>query len=70
MFDWIRRIVYIADVGRMHARRNYPGEEDFIEVPLYGAGDGRAAAAEAERPQAAPAAPANDPHDLPREAEA
>ena len=75
MLNWIRRMIYIGDVGRWDARRNYPGEADFIEIPLHDvlppeAEAAGAAAADAQPKGSAPAAPANDSQDPPREIEA
>lgn len=73
MFDWLRRIIYIGDVGRWHARQNYPREQDFIEILLYPAEAGEAAEASTSAAQAnerATQAPANDPDEPAREIEA
>jgi hypothetical protein len=70
MFDWRR--IFIWDVGKWHARRNYPREETFVAVPLYLPEESEAAASapgEAPRPEV-PITPANDPHEPPKESEA
>jgi hypothetical protein len=74
MINWIRRIIYIAQRGYLDGRRAYPGEADFIEIPLYGVVGAAAAeaavSAEAEPTVAAPTTPANDPHHTRQEIEA
>lgn len=35
-FEWLAsKLRTHADVGRWHARKDYPGEHDFVEVELY-----------------------------------
>lgn len=70
MFDWRR--IFIWDVGKWHARRNYPREDNFIAIPLhlFEEGEGVApASGEAPRPEVS-VTPANDPHEPPKESEA